>query len=76
MLFRETNAVYYENHAKHTNKLCGQNPQFYFVKAGGAYSNHWALNGGNQETLKHLRIRQQFRNICIMEIISRLLQRL
>jgi hypothetical protein len=28
MLFGETVAVYYENHTKHTNTLCGQNVQF------------------------------------------------
>jgi hypothetical protein len=28
MLFRETVAVYCENHMKHTNTLCGQNVEF------------------------------------------------
>jgi hypothetical protein len=28
MLFRETIAVYCENHMKHTNALCGQNAEF------------------------------------------------
>jgi hypothetical protein len=45
MLFRETVAVYYENHREHTNTLCGQNAEFYYFKAGGTYSNHWALKG-------------------------------
>jgi hypothetical protein len=45
MLFGETVAVYCENHAEHTNTLCGQNAKFWCVKAGGTYSNHWALNG-------------------------------
>jgi hypothetical protein len=40
MLFRETVAVYCENHTEHINKLCGQNVGF-FVKAGGTYSYHW-----------------------------------
>jgi hypothetical protein len=40
MLFRERVAVYCENHT-----LYGQNAEFKFVKAGGTYSNHWALEG-------------------------------
>jgi hypothetical protein len=28
MLFRETAAVYYKNHAEHVNTLCGQNAEF------------------------------------------------
>jgi hypothetical protein len=40
MLFRETVAVYCENHTEHTNMLRGQNAEFYFVKAGGTYTNH------------------------------------
>jgi hypothetical protein len=28
MLFRETVAVYCENHMEHTNTLCGQNAEF------------------------------------------------
>jgi hypothetical protein len=43
MLFRETVAVYCENHTEHTNTLCGQNAEFWYVKAGGTYSNRWAL---------------------------------
>jgi hypothetical protein len=45
MLFGDTAAVYCENHKEHTNTLCGQNAEFWYVKAGGAYSNHWALMG-------------------------------
>jgi hypothetical protein len=45
MLFRETVAVYCENHTEHTNTLCRQNEEFYYVKASGAYSNHQALYG-------------------------------
>jgi hypothetical protein len=30
---------------EHTSALCGQNAEFYYVKAGGTYSNRWALNG-------------------------------
>jgi hypothetical protein len=45
MLLGETVAVYYENHTKHTNTLCGHNAEFYYVKAGGKYSNPWALKG-------------------------------
>jgi hypothetical protein len=45
MLFREIVAVYCDNHMKHTNTLCGQNVEFLCVKAGGTYSDHWALKG-------------------------------
>jgi hypothetical protein len=45
MLFRETVAVYYENHMEHTNTLCGQKPEFYYIKAGGTHRNHHALKG-------------------------------
>jgi hypothetical protein len=45
MLFRETVAVYCENHTEHTDTLCGQNAELWYVKAGGTYSNHWALKG-------------------------------
>jgi hypothetical protein len=45
MLFRVTVAVYCENHTEHTDTLCGQNTEFWYVKAGGTYSNHWALKG-------------------------------
>jgi hypothetical protein len=44
MLFRETVAVYCENHMEHTNTLCGQNAEFLTVK-GGTYSNRFDLNG-------------------------------
>jgi hypothetical protein len=52
MLFRETVAVYCENHTEHTNTLCGQNAGFSHVKAGGTYGDHWALKG--QCDNKHL----------------------
>jgi hypothetical protein len=45
MLFRETVAVYCENHTEHMNTLRGQNAEFQCVKAGGTYNNHWALEG-------------------------------
>jgi hypothetical protein len=40
MLFRESVTVYYETRMKHSNTLCGQNAELYYVKASGAYSNH------------------------------------
>jgi hypothetical protein len=43
MLFRETVSVYFENHTEHTNRLCGQNAEYWYVKAGGTYSNHLDL---------------------------------
>jgi hypothetical protein len=45
MLFRETVAVYCENHTENTDTLCGQNAESYYVKAGGTYNNRWALKG-------------------------------
>jgi hypothetical protein len=41
MLFGETVAVYCENHMEHTDTLCEQNAEFWYVKPG----NHWALKG-------------------------------
>jgi hypothetical protein len=40
MLFGETVVVYCENHMEHINTLCGQNAEFWYVKAGGTYTNH------------------------------------
>jgi hypothetical protein len=45
MLFRETVAVYCENHTEHTNTLCGQNAEFLNVKPGGTYTDQSALKG-------------------------------
>jgi hypothetical protein len=45
MVFRETIVIYCKNESKHTNTLRGQNIEIYYVKAGGIYSNHWALKG-------------------------------
>jgi hypothetical protein len=45
MLFGETVAVYCENHTGHTYTLCGETAEFWYVKAGGIYSDHWALWG-------------------------------
>jgi translation initiation factor IF-1 len=44
MPFRETVAVYCENHTEHTNTLCGQNAEYVNVRAGGIYSNHCVLS--------------------------------
>jgi hypothetical protein len=40
MLFRETVAVYCENHTEHINTPCEQNAEFLYFKAGGAYCYH------------------------------------
>jgi hypothetical protein len=40
MLFGKTVAVYYENHTEHTDTVCGQNAEFWYVKASGTYNNH------------------------------------
>jgi hypothetical protein len=45
MLFMEIIAVCSQIHAKHINTLCGQNVEFVNVKAGGTYSDYWALEG-------------------------------
>jgi hypothetical protein len=42
MLVRETVTIYWVNHKKETNTLCGQSAEFYYVKEGGTCSNHWA----------------------------------
>jgi hypothetical protein len=42
MLFKVTATPYCDNHTKHTDTLYGQNAEFWFVKEGGTYSNHWA----------------------------------
>jgi hypothetical protein len=45
MLFRETVAVYCENHMERMNALCGQNAECWYVNTCGKYNNHWALEG-------------------------------
>jgi hypothetical protein len=45
MLFGKTVPVYCENCTEHTDTLCGQNAELWYVKAGGTYSNHLALKG-------------------------------
>jgi hypothetical protein len=40
MLFRETVAVYCENHTELTNTLSGQDAELLYVKACGTYSYH------------------------------------
>jgi len=45
MLYIEIIAVYSEIHTKHINTLCGQNVEFFILKRGGTYSDHWALEG-------------------------------
>jgi hypothetical protein len=37
MLFRETVAVYCENHTEHTNTLCGQNAEFCNIYKSSSY---------------------------------------
>jgi hypothetical protein len=40
MPFRETVTVYCENRMKHSKTVCGQNAEFWHVKAGGTYGIH------------------------------------
>jgi len=42
MLYREIIAVCSEIHTKQINTLYGQKVEFFNVKPGGIYSNHWA----------------------------------
>jgi hypothetical protein len=44
MLFGETVAVHCENHTEHTDTLCGQNAEFWYIKGDGMYSYHCGLN--------------------------------
>jgi hypothetical protein len=44
-LYREIISVCFQIHTKHMNTLCGQNVEFFSVKPGGKYSNHWAVKG-------------------------------
>jgi hypothetical protein len=34
-----------KNHTEHTNTICAENAEFWYVEPDGAYSNHWLLNG-------------------------------
>ena len=45
MMYREIIAVCSEIRTKHINTLCGQNVEFFSVKRGGTYSDHWAWKG-------------------------------
>jgi hypothetical protein len=54
MLFGETVPVYCENHTEHINTLRGQNAEFWYVKAGGTYSNHCALKDLSLDNLYSL----------------------
>jgi hypothetical protein len=46
MLFRETVAVYCENHTEHTNTLCGQNAEFCNIYKSSSY-----LTGNTRESV-------------------------
>jgi hypothetical protein len=45
ILFRETDAVYCENHTEHTDTLCGQNAELQSLNPGGTDSHHWPSKG-------------------------------
>jgi hypothetical protein len=45
MPFKERISVYCENRMKHIIKICGKNAELLYVKAGGTYSNHPAVEG-------------------------------
>jgi hypothetical protein len=42
MMFRETVAVYCENHTQHTNTLCGQNAEYRYFKIYDTCNNNSA----------------------------------
>ena len=44
MLYREIIAVCSQIHTKHINTLWGQNVEFFNVKLGDTYSDHWTLD--------------------------------
>jgi hypothetical protein len=44
MFFKETFAVYFANHIKYKNALCGHNKEFLMLKPDGIYTYHYALN--------------------------------
>jgi hypothetical protein len=75
MLFRETVAVYCENHTEHMNTICGGKLEFN-VKACGLYSNQWSLNGKrsdsalrHEEQIKqHLCERRRVRNLVTFSV--------
>jgi hypothetical protein len=69
MLYVEIITVCSEIHTEHINTVCGQNVEFSNVKAGGVYSNHWALQGQrvnirclaqNNESLHYVAMSTQF----------------
>jgi hypothetical protein len=43
MLFGKTVAVYCANRTEHTDTMCGQNAEFWYVNAGGTHNYNWAL---------------------------------
>ena len=49
MLYREIIAVCSQIHTKHINTLCGQNGELANIEHGGIYSDHWALEGSDDE---------------------------
>ena len=45
MLYREIIAICSELRTEHINTVCGQKVEFFNVKPGGTYRNHWTLKG-------------------------------
>jgi len=43
-LYLELSGVCVEFRTKHTNTMCGRNVDFLYVKPGGTFIDHWALN--------------------------------
>jgi hypothetical protein len=53
MLYSEIIAVCSQIHTKYINTLCGQNVDLLNVKAGGTYSDNWALEGLDSTGILH-----------------------
>jgi hypothetical protein len=53
MLFRETVAVYCENHTEHTNTLCGQNAEtfLFFLTSHTQYTGYSIMVVGGEGTI-------------------------
>ena len=70
-LYTEVIAVCSQIHTKQINTLCEQNTEILNVKAGGAYSNHWALQGQRVNTRCVAQNNEKFSLRNIIHIIRR-----
>jgi hypothetical protein len=54
----------------HISTPCGQNAEFWYVKAGGTYSNHWALKRLIPRICGTVAVRQVFLHCCLRFLFS------